>query len=120
VSANQLFSIPVRSELCVRCSAGPGQPNTSGGVTACIALASTGGAEGSFFTAERCSPWLSRHEQGDSKVTGGDSAAAAVQKSALMMSVEARVIAPVHITLSWPCGGKKAESDRVKYWEIIA
>ena len=56
------------------------------------ALASVGGGDGSFFTDERCSPWLSRHEQGDSKVNGGDSAAAAVQRSALMMSVEARVI----------------------------
>ncbi len=35
---------------------GPGQLNTSDGVTACIALASTGGVEGSFFTAQRCSP----------------------------------------------------------------
>jgi hypothetical protein len=83
VSANQLFSIPVRSELCVKCSAGPGQLNTSEGVTACIALASTGGVEGSFFTAHRCSPWLSRHEQGDSKVTSGSVAAAALQRSAL-------------------------------------
>jgi hypothetical protein len=50
---NQLFSIPVRPELSVKCSAGPGQLNTSEGVTACIALASVGGVEGSFFTAQR-------------------------------------------------------------------
>src|SRR2546426_12017523 len=81
-SANQLFSISVRSELCVKCSAGPGQLNTSEGVTACIALASTGGVEGSFFTAQRCSPWLSRHSQGDSNVTGDGAAAAALQRQA--------------------------------------
>jgi len=47
------------ASLCVKCSAGPDQLNTSEGVTACIALASVGGVEGSFFTAQRCSPWLS-------------------------------------------------------------
>src|SRR5438270_5642805 len=94
VSANQLFSITVRSELCVKCSADPRQLNTSEGVTACIALASTGGVEGSFFTAQRCSPWLSRHEQGDSNVTGG--AAAAPQRKATATVNVARVIAPVY------------------------
>src|SRR5438132_13177638 len=89
---NQLFSIPLRFELCVKCSTGPAQLNTSEGVTACIALASIGGVEGSFFTAQRCSPWLSRHEQGDSNVTGNDSAAAALQRSAAMMNVAACVI----------------------------
>src|SRR6266480_157891 len=94
VSANQLFSIPVRSELCVKCSGGPGQLNTSEGVTACIALASTGGVDGSFFTAQRCSPWLSRHSQGDSNVTGGDVAAAALQRNAIAVIVNVvRVIA---------------------------
>src|SRR6266480_7190828 len=95
VRANQLFSIPVRSELCVKCSAGPGQLNTSEGVTGCIALTSTGGVEGSFFTAQRCSPWLSRHEHGDSKVTGGEVAAAALQRKAIAAIVNiVRVIAP--------------------------
>jgi len=105
-------SIPVRSELCVKCSAGPGQINTSEGVTACIALASTGGVEGSFFTAQRCSPWLSRHSHGDSNVTGGDVAAAAPQRNAIeaMMSVVARVIAPVHIILSLLCGEQKRQN----------
>src|SRR6266481_7160682 len=94
--ANQLFSIPVRSELCVKCSADPGQLNTSEGVTACIALASAGGVEGSFFTAQRCSPWLSRHSHGDSKVTGGcDVPAAALQRNAIATIVNVpRVIAP--------------------------
>src|SRR5438093_2467961 len=88
--------MPVRSELCVKCSAGPGQPNTSEGVTACIALASTGGVEGSFFTAQRCSPWLSRHSHGDSNVTGGPVVAAVLQRNAIaaMMSVLARAIEP--------------------------
>src|SRR5260370_5524642 len=48
----------------------------SDGATACLALASIGGVEGSFFTAQRCSPWLSRHSHGDSNVTGGVQAAA--------------------------------------------
>src|SRR6266480_5894342 len=95
VSANQLFSIPVRSELCVKCSADPGQLNTSEGVTACIALASVGGVEGSFFTAQRYSPWLSRHSHGDSNVTGSDVAAAALERKAIaaVMNI-VRVIAP--------------------------
>src|SRR5438094_10454199 len=97
--------MPVRSELCVKRSPGPGQLNTSEGVTACIALASTGGFEGSFFTAQRCSPWLSRHSQGDSNVTGG---AAAIQRKAIAATVNsARVIASVHITLSLSCGEQK-------------
>jgi hypothetical protein len=81
-------------------------------VTACIALASTGGVEGSFFTAQRCSPWLSRHSHGDSNVTGGDVAAAAPQRNAIeaMMSVVARVIAPVHIILSLLCGEQKRQN----------
>jgi hypothetical protein len=49
VSAYQFFSIRVRSELWVKGRAGPGQLNTSEGVTASIALASTGGGEGSFL-----------------------------------------------------------------------
>src|SRR6266480_8079556 len=98
VRANQLFSIPVRSELCVKCSADPDQLKTSEGVTACIALASVGGVEGSFFTAQRCSPWLSRHEHGDSNVTGSDVAAAALESAtAAMVNVVTDVIAPVHI-----------------------
>ncbi len=93
MSANQLFSIPVRSELCVKCSASPGQPNTSEGVTACIALASTGGVEGSFFTAQRCSPWMSRHEHGDSKVTGSEVAATLARKAIAAIVNIARIIA---------------------------
>jgi hypothetical protein len=52
---------------------------------------------------------LSRHEQGDSNVTGGDVAAVALERKAIaaMMSVVARVIAPVHITLSLLCGEQK-------------
>jgi hypothetical protein len=74
-------------------------------VTACIALASIGGVEGSFFTAQRCSPWLSRHSQGDSNVTGGDSDAAVLQTNATaaMVNIFAHVIAPVHITLCLLC-----------------
>src|SRR6266581_1092780 len=99
VSANQLFSIPVRSELCVKCSPGPGQLNTSESVTVCIVLASAGGVEGSFFTVQRCSPWLSRHSHGDSKVT--DSCVAAPQTNATAASVKVwRVTATVHISLS--------------------
>ena len=49
VSAYQFFSIRVRSELWVKGRSSPGQLNTSEGVTASIALASTGGGEGSFF-----------------------------------------------------------------------
>src|SRR5438874_13063940 len=104
--------MPVRSELCVKCSAGPGQLNTSEGLTTCIALASTGGVEGSFFTAQRCSPWLSRHSQGDSNVTGGDVAAAALQRNATAAIVNvARVIAPCsyHFVIAvW--SANKAES----------
>jgi hypothetical protein len=68
-------------------------------------MASTGGVEGSFFTAQRCSPWLSRHSQGDSNVTGGDVAAAALETNATaaMVNVVAHVIAPVHITLRLLC-----------------
>jgi hypothetical protein len=73
-------------------------------VTACIALASTGGVEGSFFTAQRCSPWLSRHEHGDSNVTGGV-VAAAMQRNAIAASAKIfRVIATVHIILSLSSG----------------
>jgi hypothetical protein len=65
-------------------------------VTACIALESTGGVEGSFFTAQRCSPWLSRHSHGDSNVTGGDVAAATLQRNAIavMANVAADFIHP--------------------------
>ncbi len=119
MSANQLFSIPLRSELCVKCFAGPGQPNTSEGVTACIALASTGGVEGSFFTAQRCSPWLSRQSQGDSNVTGG---AAAMQRKAIAAIVNfSRIISRPFISLCHCCvESKTGRIRRVKYWEIIA
>jgi hypothetical protein len=45
-------------------------------LTACIALASAGGVDGSIFTDQRCLPWLSRHSHGDSNVTGGEFAPA--------------------------------------------
>src|SRR6266481_3471392 len=122
VSANQLFSIPVRSELCVKCSPGPGQPNTFEGVTACIALASVGGVEGSFFTAQRCSPWLSRHSHGDSKVTGGDVAAAALERSATAAIVNvARVIsAPSYHFVVAVWRAKEAECGPRELLGIIA
>jgi hypothetical protein len=44
-------------------------------------------------------------------VTGGDVAAAALQKNVAMMSVLARVIAPVHIILALLCG----EQNRQNY-----
>jgi hypothetical protein len=120
VSANQLLSIPVRSELCVKCSAGPGQLNTSEGVTACIALASAGGVEGSFFTAQRCSPWLSRHEQGDSNVTGGGVAAAVLQRNAIAVIANGLCViatASYHFVIAvWRT--KSAGCGPVKYWEI--
>jgi hypothetical protein len=56
-------------------------------------------------------------------VTGGDVAAAVLQRSAMaaMMSVVARVIATVHITLSLPVWRAKEHNPaRAKYWEIIA
>jgi hypothetical protein len=75
------------------------------------ALASTGGVEGSFFTAQRCSPWLSRHEQGDSKVTGGDSAAAVLKRKVRRPNANSmRIIATVHIILSLPCGEQKRQN----------
>ena len=50
----------------------------------------------------------------------GDSAAAAVQRSALMMSVEARVIALVHSLGHCRVESKRGTIYRLKYWEIIA
>jgi hypothetical protein len=89
-------------------------------LTACIALASVGGVEASFFTAQRCSPWLSRHSQGDSKVTGGEVAAAVLQRNAAMMSVVARVIAARSYFVVAVWRAKEAEFHRVNYWNIIA
>jgi hypothetical protein len=55
-------------------------------------------------------------------VTGGEVAAAVLQKNAIaaMMSVVARVIAPrlYHFVVAL-CRAKEAQSARVKYWEII-
>jgi hypothetical protein len=56
VRAYQLFSRLVRSDCHVSCSLGPGQLNMSDGVMDWIALASVGGVEGSFFTAQRPLP----------------------------------------------------------------
>ena len=36
------------------------------------------------------------------------------------MSVVARAITPVHITLTSLCGAQKRQNPRVRYWEIIA
>jgi hypothetical protein len=47
-----------------------------------------------------------------------DAAAAALQRNAAMMSVVARIIAPVHITLSLPCGEQKRQNRRVKHSRI--
>jgi len=68
------------------------------------ALAFVGGRAGSFFSAQRCLPWLSLHSQGDSKVTSG-AAAAVVQKRATASVNVVRVIAcRSHIILSLRCG----------------
>jgi len=65
-------------------------------------------SEGSFFTDQRALPWLSRHEHGDSKVTGGDSAGAVLQRIATAaVMIPARVIAASHIISSLPCGEQK-------------
>jgi hypothetical protein len=56
-------------------------------------------------------------------VTGGFVVAAVLQRNAIaaMMSVVARVIAPVHNALSLRCGEQKRQNPpRVKYWEMIA
>jgi len=84
----------MRSELAFKGSIGPCQLNMSDGVTAWIALASEGGRAGSFFSDQRCLPWLSRHSQGDSYVTSG-AAAAALQRQATTIVSVARVIALV-------------------------
>jgi hypothetical protein len=55
-------------------------------------LASVGGNAGSFFSAQRCLPWLSRHSQGDSNVTNGAAAAVPQRKATAIVSV-ARIIA---------------------------
>jgi hypothetical protein len=84
-------------------------------VTACIALASTGGVEGSFFTAQRCSPWLSRNSHGDSNLTGGG-VADAVQRNAAMTNVAICLIAPVVVSF-FGCRveSKRGRMRRVKY-----
>jgi hypothetical protein len=55
-------------------------------------------------------------------VTGDVVADAALQRDAIaaMLRVAARVIDPVHITLSLPCGEQKSTIRRVNYWNIIA
>jgi len=55
-STSQLFSVPVHPDCSVKCTYRPGQLKMSGGVTACIALASAGGGDGSFFIAKRALP----------------------------------------------------------------
>jgi hypothetical protein len=55
-------------------------------------------------------------------VTGGDVAAAALQRKAIAAIVEvAGVIAPVHIISSLLCGEQKRHNPiNVKFWEVIA
>jgi hypothetical protein len=55
-------------------------------------------------------------------VTGGDVAALQTNATAAIVNTLAYVIAPVHITLSLPCGEQKRQNGaRVKrYWETIA
>jgi hypothetical protein len=55
-------------------------------------------------------------------VTGGDVAAAVLQRNAMAAIVNAsRVIASVHITLSLPCGAQKEQNPaHVKDGEVIA
>src|SRR5947209_2133077 len=72
------------------------------GVTACIALASAGGVDGSSFTANRAFPWLPLHLQGDSKVTGGAVAPAEMQIRAIAVIakvLECFVISRIKTTL---------------------
>lgn len=56
VTANHFSSSPVHFDCGVRRATGPGQLNISEGVTACIALASVGGGDGSFFIDTRALP----------------------------------------------------------------
>jgi len=64
---------------------------------------------------------LSRHSHGDSNVTGGAVAVAALESAiAAMMSVVARVIAPLHIILTLRCEEQKGQNLPVKYWELVA
>jgi len=54
---------------------------------------------------------LSRHEQGDSNVTGGE-LADAVQSNATAAAVNvSRMIASAHIVLSLPCEGQKRHNS---------
>jgi hypothetical protein len=54
-------------------------------------------------------------------VTGGEFAAAMQRKAIVaMLRVAARVIDPVHITLSLLCVEKRGTIRRVNYWDIIA
>src|SRR4029077_18649073 len=108
------------SELGTKYSVGPCQLNRSDGVIAWIALASVGGNAGSFFSAQRCLPWLSRHSQGDSNVTSGAAAAGPQRRATAIVSV-VRVIAgrSYHFLIAvWRA--KAAQSDRVKVREIIS
>jgi hypothetical protein len=89
----------------------------SEGVTACIALASAGGVDGSFFTAKRALPRASRHSQGDSNVT--DDIAAAMQRNAMAAIVNvSRVIALGYITLSLLRTEQKATDLAIMKHEI--
>jgi hypothetical protein len=54
-------------------------------------------------------------------VTGGDVAAAALQRKAIAAIVNvARAIAPDYITSSLRCGEQKSTIRRVNYWNTIA
>src|SRR5262249_59198280 len=56
ISANHLFSTPVRSDCIVIGVSGPGQLNISYAVLSLIALASVGGSDGSVLADFRPSP----------------------------------------------------------------
>ena len=61
-----------------------------------------------------------RHSQGDSKVTRDDLAAARQRNATAAIMNISRVIAPVDIILSLPCGEQKSTIRRVNYWNTIA
>ncbi len=53
-------------------------------------------------------------------MTSGVAAPVLQRKAIAIVNVLARVIAPVHITLSLPFGEQKSTIRRVNYWNIIA
>jgi hypothetical protein len=61
----------------------------------------------SFFSAQRCLPWLSRQSQGDSYVTSGAATAVRQKSPTAIAKLTARIDVPGHSTLSLPCGEQK-------------